>query len=115
MLIQEPDVRVAPEHRSGPEKVWDAILGVHMDILKILNELKAQREQIDQAILTIERLATGRRGKRRGRPPKWMTAAKEETVEAATFSTKRTVSAAARKKMAEAQKKRWAAKKAQTQ
>jgi hypothetical protein len=31
--------------------------------------------EIDEAILTMERLALGR-GKRRGRPPKWMAAAK---------------------------------------
>lgn len=86
-----------------------------MDILKMLAELQAEREQIEQAIVTIERLAAGTRGKRRGRPPAWMSAAfKEEIAEAATFGTKRTVSAAARKRMADAQKKRWAAKKAQT-
>lgn len=79
----------------------------------MLAELRAEREHIEQAILTVERLATGTRGKRRGRPPKWMSAANEETVAAATFSTKRTVSVSARKRMAEAQKKRWAAKKAQ--
>jgi hypothetical protein len=85
-----------------------------MDILKMLADLRAEREQIEQAIMAIERLAVGTRGKRRGRPPSWMTAATEEVAEAATFSTKRTVSAAARKKMADAQKKRWAEKKAQT-
>ena len=85
-----------------------------MDVLKMLADLRAEREQIEQAIVTIERLASATRGKRRGRPPAWMSAtAKEETAEAATFSTKRTVSAAARKRMADAQKKRWAEKKAQ--
>ena len=44
-----------------------------MDILKMLAELRAEREQIDEAILVLERLA---RGKRRGRPPKWMTGMK---------------------------------------
>ena len=85
----------------------------------MLAELNAER-QIEQAILTIERLAAGPRGKRRGRPPAWMsaankvsTAAQEETAESGTFTTKRTVSAAGRKHMADAQKKRWAAKKAQ--
>lgn len=79
----------------------------------MLADLRAEREQIEQAILTVERLAAGTRGKRRGRPPKWMAAVNHEAVEAATFSTKRKVSAAARKRMAAAQKKRWAAKKAQ--
>lgn len=42
-----------------------------MDIAKILEELKREREQIEEAIITLERLARGR-GKRRGRPPAWM-------------------------------------------
>ena len=42
-----------------------------MDVSKILLELKAEREQIEEAILTLERLARGR-GKRRGRPPAWL-------------------------------------------
>jgi hypothetical protein len=79
----------------------------------MLTDLRADREQIEQAIVAIERLAAGTRGKQRGRPPKWMSTATEEVAEAATFSTKRTVSAAARKRMADAQKKRWATKKAE--
>ena len=42
-----------------------------MDVTKILEELKQEREQIDEAILTLERLARGR-GRRRGRPPSWL-------------------------------------------
>jgi len=42
-----------------------------MDVTKILAELKAEREQIEEAILSLERLAQGR-GRRRGRPPSWM-------------------------------------------
>jgi hypothetical protein len=42
-----------------------------MDVSKILTELKAEREQIEEAILSLEKLARGR-GKRRGRPPAWM-------------------------------------------
>ncbi len=42
-----------------------------MDVSKILAELKSEREQIEEAILSLERLARGR-GKRRGRPPSWM-------------------------------------------
>ena len=37
----------------------------------MLAELQQERAQIEEAILTIERLAMGR-GKRRGRPPAWM-------------------------------------------
>ena len=46
-----------------------------MDALKMLAELRREREQIEEAIVTLESLALGR-GKRRGRPPKWMAAAK---------------------------------------
>ena len=42
-----------------------------MDVSKILAELKAEREQIEEAILSLERLARGR-GPKRGRPPAWM-------------------------------------------
>ena len=37
----------------------------------MLTELRQEREQIEEAILSLERLARGR-GKRRGRPPAWM-------------------------------------------
>jgi hypothetical protein len=42
-----------------------------MDVSKILAELREERQQIEEAILSLERLAHGR-GKRRGRPPAWM-------------------------------------------
>jgi len=42
-----------------------------MDVTKILAELREEREQIEEAILSLERLARGR-GRRRGRPPAWM-------------------------------------------
>ena len=44
-----------------------------MDVAKIITELREEREQIDLAIMSLERLALGS-GKRRGRPPAWMTA-----------------------------------------
>ena len=42
-----------------------------MDINKMLTELRLEREHIEEAIMTLERLARGR-GRRRGRPPAWM-------------------------------------------
>jgi hypothetical protein len=42
-----------------------------MDINKMLAELRLEREAIEEAIMTLERLARGR-GRRRGRPPAWM-------------------------------------------
>ncbi len=47
-----------------------------MDVNKILVELRQEREQIEDAIISLERLARGR-GKRRGRPPSWMKDAEE--------------------------------------
>ena len=38
-------------------------------------ELRREREQIDEAILSLERLAAGS-GPRRGRPPAWLKAQK---------------------------------------
>jgi hypothetical protein len=45
-----------------------------MDVLKMIAELQQERAQIEETILTIERLASGT-AKRRGRPPAWMSAA----------------------------------------
>jgi hypothetical protein len=42
-----------------------------IDVAKILADLKDEKEQLEQAILTLERLAAGREP-RRGRPPAWM-------------------------------------------
>lgn len=46
-----------------------------MDVLKMLAELRQERAQIEEAILVIERMAS-RQGKRRGRPPAWMSTVK---------------------------------------
>jgi hypothetical protein len=47
-----------------------------MDVTKILADLRQEREQLEEAILSLERLALGR-GKRRGRPPAWMAETKK--------------------------------------
>jgi len=47
-----------------------------MDVSKILDELRQEREQLEEAILSLERLARGR-GRRRGRPPSWIVDAKK--------------------------------------
>ena len=53
---------------AEPEPAGRDIL---MDVVKILAELKAEREQIEEAIVSLERLVRGRvRGP--GRPPNWM-------------------------------------------
>ena len=48
-----------------------------MDVIKMLADLRQERDQIEEAILTLERLARGR-GRRRGRPPAWMTELKRK-------------------------------------
>ena len=58
-----------------------------MDVAKILAELRQEREQIEEAIVSLERLAQGR-GKRRGRPPAWMSAAKKR-IKAASAAAKK--------------------------
>jgi hypothetical protein len=47
-----------------------------MNINRMLEELRAERDQLNEAILVLERMAVGR-GKRRGRPPAWMTEIKQ--------------------------------------
>ena len=41
----------------------------------MLADLRTERDQISEAILVLERLTVGQ-GKRRGRPPKWLTEVK---------------------------------------
>jgi hypothetical protein len=48
-----------------------------MDLKEMIAELSRKRDQIAEAILALELLALGQ-SKRRGRPPAWMTAAKEK-------------------------------------
>ncbi len=47
-----------------------------MDVTKILEELRQERAQLEEAIMSLERLASGQ-GRRRGRPPAWMAEAKK--------------------------------------
>jgi len=42
-----------------------------VDVGKILKDLRQKRDEIEQAIVSLERLARTR-GDRRGRPPSWM-------------------------------------------
>jgi hypothetical protein len=74
-----------------------------MDVTKILDELRQEREQLEEAILSLERLARGR-GRRRGRPPSWMVEAKKrgrpvgsknKPASAKTISPQKTATAAA--------------------
>jgi hypothetical protein len=91
-----------------------------MDIHSILAELRSEKDRLDEAILTIERLAVGSLTKRRGRPPKWLANVKAEAgssgaAKALTPKKRRRFSAATRKRMAESQRKRWASRRATAQ
>ncbi len=87
-----------------------------MDIHSILADLRTEKERLEEAILTIERLAVGSLAKRRGRPPKWMASVKADAApslasKALAPKKRRRFSAATRKRMAESQRKRWASRK----
>jgi hypothetical protein len=49
---------------------------IPMNIETMLRELREEREGVEQAILVLEGIASGR-GKRRGRPPAWMASTKK--------------------------------------
>lgn len=48
-------------------------LQTEMDVQKLIAELEAERNRINEAIAALERLAASK-GKRRGRPPKHLAA-----------------------------------------
>lgn len=126
--------------RVGHLIVNISVLGEHMDTRKIIVDLKAERDRINQAIAALESLdgtAAARSGAtavaaknapkqpgRRGLTPagrrklsammkaRWAARRKQTAKPAAKQSKgRRTMSAAARKKIAEAQRARWAARK----
>ena len=70
-----------------------------MEIQTLVSELKAERDRIDQAIAALEGLSSSAPA-RRGRPPK--------AKRASAAGKARTMSPAARKRISEAMKKRWA-------
>ena len=76
-----------------------------MNVNEIVQQLKRQRSLLDAAIQALE--GTEGHGKRRGRPPG--TINKQSTAGAP--KKRRTMSAAARKRIAESMRKRWAAAK----
>jgi hypothetical protein len=82
-----------------------------MNLPQMLTDLRAEQRQIEEAILVLQRLAaTG--GKRRGRPPKWMASAKDTGSDPPVAKRKR-FTIATRKKMAAAQRRRWAERRAE--
>ncbi len=74
-------VRIARPNVPFPERAarWSGMVSRvehRMDVVKMLADLRQEREQIEEAIISLERLAQGR-GKRRGRPPSWLVEAKK--------------------------------------
>ena len=75
-----------------------------MDLIKIISELRKERQAVEDALVYLENLARAQ-GKRRGRPPAYLS----RTLAENGTAPKRKFSDETRKKMAAAQKKRWAA------
>ncbi len=73
----------------------------------MIAELRAERAAIDEALAALDRIARAGTGKRRGRPPAWLAAT--DAAASGEPRKKRSLSPEVKKKMAEAQKKRWAA------
>jgi hypothetical protein len=78
-----------------------------MNVNQMILDLRAERDALTAAMAVLEGIAQSR-GKRRGRPPSWL--ANLPGIKRKE-GPKRTVSAATKKKMALAQRKRWAAAK----
>jgi hypothetical protein len=78
-----------------------------MDITSLINEIDAKIAQLQTARNAIVGLASAPAKRRRGRPPGSVKA----TVALEPTRKKRTMSPAGRKRVAEAQRKRWAAQK----
>ncbi len=72
-----------------------------MNLIKMIAELREQKRALEETMMILERLARSQ-GKRRGRPPRFLS-------DAGTPRKRKPFSAETRKKMAEAQRKRWAA------
>lgn len=74
----------------------------------MIAELRAERAAVDEALNVLERLARSQ-GKRRGRPPAWLKIVGGAAAAHAVEGRTRVFSEDTRKRMAEAQKRRWAA------
>lgn len=73
-----------------------------MDIQNVVAELTKERQRIDQAIVALQGLGADL-APRRGRPPKFL-----QSGNVAFMPKRRTMSAAARRRISDAMKKRWA-------
>jgi hypothetical protein len=85
----------------------------NMDITKAIAELRVERELVDQAILTLSRIAV--RTRRRGRPPAWLADLSSSRGDDAADldaakppSRRKGMSASAREAASERMRKYWA-------
>ena len=82
-----------------------------MNLDQMIKDLKAEAEALDSAIVVLQRLALNQK-RRRGRPPAWMQVSNELEESPAPRRTGRKrapLSEETKKRMAESQRKRWAA------
>ena len=78
-----------------------------MDVAKMILELREERAQLEEVIMSLERLAAGQ-GRRRGRPPAWMQ--KTQPNHKARQPGRKGMSSANRKAQSERMKAYWAAR-----
>jgi hypothetical protein len=57
-----------------------------MDLNKLIADLRLELKQVEQTIQTLEAMSAGS-GKRRGRPPKWLTEARRKGAAAEAGSS----------------------------
>jgi hypothetical protein len=74
-----------------------------MDIKSVLDQLHTERDRVNQAITALENLQGISAPPRRGRPPKNV-----QSGNVYSMPKKRTMSPAARRRISEMMKKRWA-------
>ena len=70
-----------------------------MDVVKMLAELRSQKAAVEEALVILEKIARSQGG-RRGRPPSYLASS--------TPRKRKPFSEATKKRMREAQKRRWA-------
>jgi hypothetical protein len=80
-----------------------------MELTKVIAELRAERAAIDEALAALDRIARATTAKRRGRPPAWLAATTGTIPVEGEPRKKRSLGPEVRKKMADAQRRRWAA------
>jgi hypothetical protein len=74
-----------------------------MDIKNVLQQLETERDRVNQAIAALQELQGIPSTPRRGRPPK-----NQQSASVVSMPKKRTMSPAARRRISEMMKKRWA-------